>query len=55
VNIFDFDEMIYGERLKIEFIATIREELKFNNLDELKEQLRNNRCNTSEMGRRSCW
>ena len=32
--------MIYGEEIKVEFISYIREETKFNSLDELKNQLK---------------
>jgi riboflavin kinase/FMN adenylyltransferase len=39
VNIFDFDQEIYGENLKVEFLQKIRNEKKFNGLDELKEQI----------------
>jgi riboflavin kinase / FMN adenylyltransferase len=39
VNIFDFDKEIYGENLKVEFIQKIRNEQKFNGLDELKAQI----------------
>lgn len=39
-NILDFDEDIYGEILKIEFLERIRDEKKFNSLDELKNQLK---------------
>ncbi|MDZ7898196.1 MAG: bifunctional riboflavin kinase/FAD synthetase [Arcicella sp.] len=39
VNIFDFDREIYGENLMIEFIQKIRNEQKFNGLDELKAQI----------------
>jgi riboflavin kinase / FMN adenylyltransferase len=39
VNIFDFDREIYGENLKVEFIQKIRNEQKFNGLDELKSQI----------------
>ncbi len=39
VNIFDFDKDIYGKIIKIEFIKHLRNEVKFANLDELKEQL----------------
>jgi riboflavin kinase / FMN adenylyltransferase len=38
-NILNFDEDIYGEIIKIEFLERIRDEKKFNSLDELKEQL----------------
>jgi riboflavin kinase/FMN adenylyltransferase len=43
VNIFDFDEDIYGEILKVEFIKRIRDEQKFTNLDELKIALANDK------------
>lgn len=39
VNIFDFDQNIYGEYLEIYFIEKFREEIKFETLDELKSQL----------------
>ncbi|MEG2983288.1 MAG: bifunctional riboflavin kinase/FAD synthetase [Peptostreptococcaceae bacterium] len=38
-NILDFDEDIYGDIIKIEFLERIRDEKKFNSLDELKNQL----------------
>nr|MDQ3006957.1 bifunctional riboflavin kinase/FMN adenylyltransferase [Chloroflexota bacterium] len=37
--ILDFDEDIYGEQLKIEFIARLRDELKFNSVESLVEQI----------------
>jgi riboflavin kinase/FMN adenylyltransferase len=39
VNIFDFHKDIYGERLTVEFIDHIRGDVKFENLDGLKDQL----------------
>ena len=39
VNIFNFNEDIYDEWIKIEFVKWIRNEESFRNLDELKEQL----------------
>lgn len=39
VNIFEFDEEIYGQRLRVYVKKYLREEMKFNNLEELKEQL----------------
>lgn len=39
VNLFDFEKEIYGEYLKIEFIKFIRDEKKFNSIEELKNQL----------------
>jgi riboflavin kinase/FMN adenylyltransferase len=43
VNIFDFDQDIYGETLKVEFVKRIRNEEKFANLDELKQALANDK------------
>jgi riboflavin kinase/FMN adenylyltransferase len=39
VNIFDFDREIYGENLKVDFIATIRKDAQFKDLEALKHQL----------------
>ncbi|UEG48719.1 bifunctional riboflavin kinase/FAD synthetase [Ferruginibacter lapsinanis] len=39
VNIFDFDEDIYGEILTISIKKHLRSEVKFNGLEELKDQL----------------
>jgi riboflavin kinase/FMN adenylyltransferase len=39
VNIFDFDSVIYGDDVTIYFIERLRDEVKFNSLEELKEQL----------------
>ena len=39
VNIFDFNEDIYGEALTIYFHSVIRNDIKFNDLEELKRQL----------------
>jgi riboflavin kinase/FMN adenylyltransferase len=49
VNIFDFNRDIYGEPLKINFIRQIRSEMKFDNLDQLKEQLRLDRIKASKV------
>lgn len=38
-NILDFDQSIYGETIKLHFIEKIRDEKKFGNLEELKNQL----------------
>ncbi len=39
VNIFDFDEDIYGENITIQFVDRLRDEKKFKGLEELKVQL----------------
>ncbi len=43
VHIFDFDEDIYGNEITIYFVERIRDEVKFDNLEELKKQLTTDR------------
>ena len=43
VNIFDFDKDIYSKHIKVEVLKHIRDEQKFKNLMELKEQLQRDR------------
>ncbi len=38
-HIIDFDKMIYGENLRVEFLTRIRDEKKFSSIDELIAQL----------------
>jgi riboflavin kinase/FMN adenylyltransferase len=42
-NIFGFDEDIYGLDIKITFLAKIRDEVRFDSLEDLKTQLENDR------------
>ena len=46
VNLFDFDEDIYGEPITVVFYHKLREEQKFASLDALKEQLAKDKINT---------
>jgi len=39
VHIFDFDRDIYGAHIQVEFVAKLRDEEKFPDLDTLKEQM----------------
>lgn len=39
-HIFDFNKNVYGEKMKIEFLDKIRDEIKFNDVDELICQLK---------------
>lgn len=41
VNIFDFEGDLYGQEIKVEFVARIRGDAAFNSLEELKAQLEN--------------
>lgn len=43
VNIFDFDQDIYGQHITVHFLDRIRSEVKFNGLEELKAQLNQDR------------
>ncbi|MEA5457468.1 bifunctional riboflavin kinase/FAD synthetase [Arcicella sp. LKC2W] len=49
VNIFEFDREIYGENLTVEFIQKIRNEQKFNGLDELKAQIAKDKITCTEI------
>ncbi len=49
VHIFDFDKEIYGEEITIFFLERIRDEEKFNGLEELKKQLIKDRETVSEL------
>jgi riboflavin kinase/FMN adenylyltransferase len=48
VNIFDFDEDIYGQTLQVQFHHFLRGEVKFKGLEELKEQLRKDKIKALE-------
>ena len=39
VHIFNFDTNIYNQKIRINFIQRIRDEIKFSNISELKEQI----------------
>ncbi len=47
-NIFDFDEQIYGLDIRISFIRKIRDERRFDSLDELKVRLAEDRLDCLE-------
>lgn len=40
VHIFDFEQDLYGQRLEVEFVAKLREELNFGSLDDLVAQMK---------------
>ncbi len=46
VNIFDFDQRIYGEMLRVEFVAYLRGDVKFDSIEALKQQLERDRQQT---------
>ena len=49
VNIFDFEDDIYGEVITLEFIGKTRNEIKFNSLEELVYQLNRDRTEIQEI------
>ncbi|MFI3330468.1 MAG: riboflavin kinase [Rikenellaceae bacterium] len=48
VNIFDFSEDIYGQRLQVEFLKKIRNQQKFSSLDKLKQNIEQDILKTKE-------
>ena len=49
VNLFDFDGDLYGKQIRVSFIDRIRDEEKFDSLDELKAQLEQDRDNVYKL------
>ena len=39
VHIFDFDQEVYGEYIHVDFIARLRSEMKYDDVDELVAQM----------------
>ena len=48
VNIFDFNDDIYGNRISVQLLHFLRSDKKFNGLNELKEELIKDRANSLE-------
>lgn len=46
VNIFDFDKEIYGQNIKMNFLAFLRHDVKFTGLEALKKQLQQDKEDT---------
>ncbi|MBF1184615.1 MAG: riboflavin kinase, partial [[Eubacterium] sulci] len=38
-HIFDFDKILYGKGITVEFLDMLRDEKKFDNVEELSEQI----------------
>lgn len=49
VNIFDFNQDIYTEELKIRFVKKVRDELKFASLEGLKDQIQRDKVAVEEL------
>jgi len=52
VNIFDFNKTIYGDKLRVELVDHIRHDTAFEGLDQLRQQLANDRLKTQEILKR---
>ena len=40
VHVFDFDQDLYGQRLEVQFVAKLRDELNFKHIDDLVVQMK---------------
>jgi riboflavin kinase/FMN adenylyltransferase len=40
VHVFDFEGDLYGREIEVEFVAKLRDEVKFDSLDALKRQMK---------------
>lgn len=49
VNIFDFDKDIYGQTIQVRFIDRIRDEMKFEGIEDLKSQLNKDKKETLKL------
>ncbi len=49
VNIFNFTETIYNQSIRIDFVNKMRDEKKFNSLEDLKTQLHNDKLHALEI------
>lgn len=49
IYILDFNQMIYGEAITVEFIQRIRGEISFNSMDDLKQQIQSDIHKTMEL------
>lgn len=48
-NIFDFEDEIYGEKIKVNFIKRLRDEIKFDSKDALSNQLKKDKKNAIQI------
>jgi riboflavin kinase/FMN adenylyltransferase len=49
VHILDFDQNIYGESIRVNFIQRLRGEIKFDSIDALADQIRKDIKKTREI------
>jgi len=49
VNIFEFNEDIYGKNIQVQFVDRIRDEKQFEGIEQLKAQLEKDKKTTEEI------
>ncbi len=49
VNLFDFDQNIYGKKVSVFLKAWIRDDMNFDNLEQLKEKLKEDKLNATKL------
>lgn len=49
VHILDFNQDIYSEEITVEFIARVRDEMQFNGIEQLKEQLKHDEAQVRQL------
>ena len=49
INIFNFDQTIYGDHLRVEILDHIRDDIAFSDLEQLKEQLARDKASSLEI------
>ena len=49
VHILDYDGNVYDEALSIEFLCKIRDQIRFNSIDELKNQINEDKIKAEEL------
>ncbi len=49
MHILDYDGNIYDEALSIEFLCKIRDQIRFNSIDELKNQINEDKIKAEEL------
>jgi riboflavin kinase/FMN adenylyltransferase len=49
VHVFDFDGDLYGREIEVEFVAKLRDEVKFDSLDAMMVQMKIDAANAREV------
>jgi riboflavin kinase/FMN adenylyltransferase len=49
VHVFDFEGDLYGRLIQVEFVAKLRDEIKFDSVDSMVEQMKVDAANAREL------